>query len=558
MGHASSSRAIVFLAQKRTMPTGAPMPRQFQTLPRCVCFMASCRACHPSPTSRMCFCMMPSCSVCCKTSSASNVDKGRADPACFPSTKCCCLLSSCAVCSNPGIIASSDHQFRSEQTCSCLLPSCLECGRSSGSSGGHGPVLTQEVLVDQCCPGPSAIKSLPTAPPTQASACDKRCPDWASWQLQCLRQNGWQLPLRHRRLRVATGCGGTDAPIEALACLAMAIPQLLSFEFVAIAERWAAARRFSTANHMPNHVYKDVDDLSCLTCTCSLHPSRAEPCTEDLSNLDIFVAGFPCKPFSCLNPKRWKEGVDPMSTAEAKPFFSIVKFLWRRPPKLVILENVPGMAMGRTGAPAAARPLAFVLRGERLAPDGSMTQWGLELIPHYMVKWIHVGARLSGLSQIRKRIYFVMVRRDIGGDELLETVISKIKHLTCLRSGIHIRNILLDPGDVLLQRFMCASTAPRSQAPMKHSTAAAHAAFRRAHGLPPAGTSEGDPHTVLLVQHGLTNVVHSFTARQQDLINVAVLMNRGTDDIIIDVSQALYRRPWRKGDVQPTLTTSSA
>ena len=118
--------------------------------------------------------------------------------------------------------------------------------------------------------------------------------------------------------------------------------------------------------------------------------------------------------------------------------FSIVKMLWRRHPKLVVLENVHGMAMKSKHAFAAPRPSAFILRGERRAAHGAMIPWGLELIPHYMTRWLRVTARQCGLSQARKRIYFVRLRRDVGGYGLLETVISKLKHLTCLRSGAHL------------------------------------------------------------------------------------------------------------------------
>ena len=120
---------------------------------------------------------------------------------------------------------------------------------------------------------------------------------------------------------------------------------------------------------------------------CARHGGH---CAVPDGEVDIFVGGFPCTPYSFANPKRFKRNC--FTEPAAKPFFEMRKFIAERRPRFILLENVRGLLAPNPETDFA--PIEFILRGrnpdtaedcyEGTAPGAP---WGLELIPGYGLRW---------------------------------------------------------------------------------------------------------------------------------------------------------------------------
>lgn len=85
-----------------------------------------------------------------------------------------------------------------------------------------------------------------------------------------------------KKLRIGTDCSGIEAPIEALK--QMRIP----FEHVWSCEIDPYARKSIEANYKPNILYEDIFKRNHNT----------------LPDIDIYVCGFPCQPFSMARKRK--------------------------------------------------------------------------------------------------------------------------------------------------------------------------------------------------------------------------------------------------------------
>ena len=122
---------------------------------------------------------------------------------------------------------------------------------------------------------------------------------------------------KHWRLRVGTDCSGADAPVWALR--ALQVPH----EHVFSCDNSADAEKFITACSPPKVFFHDM---------------LRRPLAQ-VPDVDLYVCGFPCTPFSSLrghSSKLFKE-------AAAKPYFAMLKVLREKRPRLAILENVVGL-----------------------------------------------------------------------------------------------------------------------------------------------------------------------------------------------------------------------
>ena len=221
-----------------------------------------------------------------------------------------------------------------------------------------------------------------------------------------------------RPLRLATGCSGAEAPHFAL-------QQLVGHE--GFEQLWGSEinenpRRFILKNCSCQHLFEDVCYIMEGGGRCARHGGH---CSVPAGEVDIFVGGFPCTPYSFCNPKRFKRNC--FTEPAAVPFFEMRKFIAERRPRLVILENVRGLLAPNpeTDHP----PIDFILRGKNpenaedcyqgTAPNAD---WGLSLIEGYGLRWDVLYSCDWGLPQSRPRVYIVMVRDDAGGQAAAERI----------------------------------------------------------------------------------------------------------------------------------------
>jgi site-specific DNA-cytosine methylase len=136
----------------------------------------------------------------------------------------------------------------------------------------------------------------------------------------------------------------------------------IDVEVISTAEPKASSNAVIAQYVKPRHQFKDVTDLipdaEAAGANCWLHDNSH--CQCDMSSvLDIFVAGFPCQPFSIGRNDRYEKG-SVVSHELYRVMLDIVKVINTRLPEAIVLENVPGMKRpwssddGEDGSPLEA------------------------------------------------------------------------------------------------------------------------------------------------------------------------------------------------------------
>ena len=107
-------------------------------------------------------------------------------------------------------------------------------------------------------------------------------------------------------------------------------------------------------------------------------------------------------------------------------FLNISRWLatTEKPPKKVVLENVPGL-MQRNKFGVA--PIDFIMYGKVKGPSG-VVEYGLSYLQRYhVVPPTIISSRNLGLPMVRKRVFIVLGRTDVmTKDEVL--VLSTVLH----------------------------------------------------------------------------------------------------------------------------------
>lgn len=169
-------------------------------------------------------------------------------------------------------------------------------------------------------------------------------------------------------IRVGTDCSGIEAPIQALMNLG------IDFEHVFACEKDKYAVKSILANYKPGILYDDIT-------------------TRDhslLSDIDLYICGFPCQPFSNMGMKKG------MSDPRSNIMEHCINVIRIKRPKYFILENVKGFKTIEKG-----KVFKYLLEQ-------------LEGIDGYDVKWDILNTRDYGIPQNRERIFFIGVLEDSG------------------------------------------------------------------------------------------------------------------------------------------------
>ncbi len=118
-------------------------------------------------------------------------------------------------------------------------------------------------------------------------------------------------------LRVGTDCSGMEAPIQALRNLGV------SFTHVFSSDTDEKVRRTIRANYPPEILYRDITKRD----------------VSKVPSVDLYLAGFPCQPFSYAGKKQGFQDSQNRGTV----FFKILEYIRKKRPKVFVLENVKGI-----------------------------------------------------------------------------------------------------------------------------------------------------------------------------------------------------------------------
>jgi len=113
---------------------------------------------------------------------------------------------------------------------------------------------------------------------------------------------------------------------------------------------------------------------------------------NDLPDFDLMIAGFPCQSFSVIGQRKG------MDDKRGQIIYSLIKIMKAKNLKYFILENVKGLVNHEGG-----KTLEIIL--EQLDKAG------------YKVSHRLLNSLEYGVPQMRERVYFVGVRKDLAPDE---------------------------------------------------------------------------------------------------------------------------------------------
>ena len=338
---------------------------------------------------------------------------------------------------------------------------------------------------------PATFKiALDTWGPKLRSVVEQVCVDWP-------RSSGVPVHFRSffaKGLRLGTDCSGAEAPVWALRGLGVA------FEHVFSCDSEPVVREFVRANSPPLH---------------TLFSDMLRRPIADIPDVDIYVCGFPCTPYSLLrghDAKLFQEKA-------TKPYFEILKVLRQKKPALAILENVIGLG----------RVVGRVLRD-------------LQSLRLYDVVWMKINSEDLGVPVARPRYYFLLIRYDaciFNNMADIADFCAKCLGAACSPVREHIANRMLPNDHPEVLAFLSAAAKKRPGGATGSKWQQKHKQFQQQQ----VPVFRGCPQSKMPLA----------SARQQEVW--ALLRQRaGTNDLIADVSQSIDRGYARTDGVCPTIT----
>jgi site-specific DNA-cytosine methylase len=250
-------------------------------------------------------------------------------------------------------------------------------------------------------------------------------------------------------------------------------------------------------------------------------------CTRDPADVpehDVYVCGFPCQPFSRLHNKRthFKE-------AKAAPFKAMLRMLRKRQPKLVVLENVPGILDVQDRLMRALRSLKI-----------------------YRPLMLRLDPTMFGDPVRRPRVYILLTRLDslvhasgADGRAVTESVMSAI----AIKTMRKLTNMLASAGAGVPPRLpSCVSARKRSAVCAGVSAHDGSAAkWRKLHSTIRASLAQGPRDSFLAAS------MVGLTPRERDGLDIT--LRQDPDATAVDVSQSAGRMPVASGEGPlPTMT----
>lgn len=164
-----------------------------------------------------------------------------------------------------------------------------------------------------------------------------------------------------RPLRIGTDCSGIDAPVMAVRKLKLPFIHVFSSE---IDKHCISSLR---ANYSPEILFGDIQKRE----------------IKDVPDIDLYVCGFPCQPFSTAGSR---SGV---RDHRGRLFWECVRVIMDKKPSLFILENVSGLISINNGS-----TFHHMLNT-------------LKKIDGYNIFWKILNTLDYGIPQSRKRVFIV-------------------------------------------------------------------------------------------------------------------------------------------------------
>jgi len=173
-------------------------------------------------------------------------------------------------------------------------------------------------------------------------------------------------------IKIGTDCSGIEAPIEALKKICDKYDLNFTHEFSSEIDKYAL--EYIKDNHKPQIIFGDMTKRN----------------MDDVPDIDLYVSGFPCQPFSRAN--KFKTDVDPRLNL----FNNCLDVIRNKKPKIFILENVKTLVT---------------------LNDGKYFQEILSILKNldiYDVYWKVINSKDYGIPQCRDRLYIIGIQKKLS------------------------------------------------------------------------------------------------------------------------------------------------
>ena len=296
--------------------------------------------------------------------------------------------------------------------------------------------------------------------------------------------------------RLGTDCSGAEAPVWAAKALQIPHRHVFSCDWN------ESCRDFITSTSPPyGPVFSDM-----------LKRSMA-----DLPDMDIYVCGFPCTPYSNLRGHSTRL----LKEAAAKPYFKVKQVIKAKLPQLFILENAMGLR----------KVMAQVVKD-------------MEAMREYFVFILMIDPKDLGEPIARPRYYIIGLRRDVcltGDTSQMGSFFSECMQAMKTPVRGHAKDILMNTAATKVQEVLKARKMKAGSLALRCAKKAGSPGVRASRGFEKTGSP------------GVQAIEGLTTPRTWTLWNT-VGAKHGTKELIADVSQSEGRVSTRTDGCLPTVT----
>ena len=193
---------------------------------------------------------------------------------------------------------------------------------------------------------------------------------------------------RAKTIRVGTDCSGIETPIQALQNLGV------GYEHIFSCENDSNAKKVIKANFPSSTFYSDITKRD----------------NSSTANVDLYVAGFPCQPFSVAGKRKG------LKEDRGTIVYNVIDYIEKQRPRVFILENVQGFTNidgGETCAAVMNSLLAIGSNGKAPRYRPNMVRGAKHDGGAYEIHDMVINTKDHGVPQNRKRWYCVGFRKGI-------------------------------------------------------------------------------------------------------------------------------------------------